>query len=170
MKKSQPTETTANEKELSKMCNLTPRRLRQLAEQRRIPTPSKGQWPLEQTIRDLFRYYQTSGEEYSRERTMKLAAQRRREELKFDLERKKYVLTCDVSAAILRVCQCSRDKLYEKLLNEYPSRVCGMDVPSIRTESSKIFDEICQSMQQLGDEFDNVRTPDPTEHQQVAKS
>src|SRR5690348_12698977 len=118
---------TIDGKALAAMVNLTERRLRQLAEQKRIPGPKRGQWQLEATIKALFLYYQAAGEEYSREKTLKLAAQRKRTELQLERERGKVVAKADVANAIRRIMSPARATLEARLVNEYPSVVAGLE-------------------------------------------
>src|SRR5689334_13876791 len=94
---------TISGKQLAALANLTERRLRQLAEQKRLPAPTKNQWPLEESLKSLFRYYQETGEEYSRERVLKLAAQRKRVELELERARGKVVEKAAVAQTILRI-------------------------------------------------------------------
>lgn len=66
---------------LAELCNLTPRRLYQLAETEKIPPASNGQFPMLATITALFNFYQRDGEEIQKERLAKLTAERKMTEL-----------------------------------------------------------------------------------------
>jgi len=71
---------------LAELCNLTPRRLYQLAETGKIPPASNGQFPMLASITALFSYYQADGVEIQREKLAKLTAERKITELKLALE------------------------------------------------------------------------------------
>jgi hypothetical protein len=66
---------------LAELCNLTPRRLYQLAETGKIPNAANGQFPMLATITALFNFYQRDGEEIQKERLAKLTAERKMTEL-----------------------------------------------------------------------------------------
>ena len=152
----QNTQETIGIRALATMTNLTPRRLHQLAQERRIPTPNDGQWPMADTIQALFRYYQHTSEEYSRERVLKLAAQRKRAELDLERARGKLADKSEFAQAIYRILGPARQHLEDKLVNQYPSVVSGLDPAAIRTYSRRLMDDLLQKIQQLGAEFDKL--------------
>jgi phage terminase Nu1 subunit (DNA packaging protein) len=84
---------------LAELCNLTPRRLYQLAETGKIPPASNGQFPMLATITALFSFYQRDGEEIQKERLAKLTAERKMTELKLALEQGNSIPTEDVFEA-----------------------------------------------------------------------
>jgi hypothetical protein len=84
---------------LAELCNLTPRRLYQLAETGKIPPATNGQFPMLAAIAALFNFYQRDGEEIQKERLAKLTAERKMTELKLALEQGNSIPTEDVVEA-----------------------------------------------------------------------
>lgn len=92
-----PQKSTIPADELATFANLTARRLNQLANEGKIPTATRGQFPMPATIQALFRLYQADAASIARERLLKLAAQRklveRKERIAAAIERQTYVET-----------------------------------------------------------------------------
>ena len=63
--------------QLAQLCNLSKRRLYQLAEENKIPTPANGMFPMLITITQLFGWYQRDGEQLAAER-LKIATEQSR--------------------------------------------------------------------------------------------
>lgn len=84
---------------LAELCNLTPRRLYQLAETGKIPPAINGNFPMLASISALFSFYQRDGEEIQKERLAKLTAERKMTELKLALEQGNSIPTEDVIEA-----------------------------------------------------------------------
>jgi hypothetical protein len=74
------------------------------------------------------------------------------------VERRKYVLTDDVRAAIMRIGKAVDTILEQKLVSEYPSAVAGLDVPQARIYGKRLGDDIRRQFQSLASEWDNVRS------------
>lgn len=71
---------TIDQADLAKLCNLTTRRLNQLAAGGKIPhVVSRGVYPWA-AINALFAYYQRDGEDIQREKLLKLTAERKMKE------------------------------------------------------------------------------------------
>lgn len=147
---------TVGSRELAAMVNLTERRLRQLSQEKRIPAPVRGQWPMPDTIQKLFHYYQSSSEEYAREKVLKLSAQRKRQEVALAREEGKSVLKSDVAQAITRIIGPARHQLESKLIGEYPTVVAGLEPAAVRVYSRRVVDQFLEAMQALGAEFDKL--------------
>jgi hypothetical protein len=66
-----------------------------------------------------------------------------------DRERGLYVLKAEVKASITRIMGPMVQHLEQKLVNEYPNAVAGLDVPQARILGKRVFDEImvfCESL------------------------
>src|ERR1035441_1872318 len=72
-----PTAATISAEQLAGLCNLTKRRLYQLADENKIPQPVNGDFPMLATITALFGYYQRDGESLQREKMLKTSAERK---------------------------------------------------------------------------------------------
>jgi hypothetical protein len=68
---------TITAEQLAGLCNLTKRRLYQLADEHKIPQPVNGRFPMLETITFLFSYYQRDGQDLQREKLLKTAAERK---------------------------------------------------------------------------------------------
>jgi tRNA-dihydrouridine synthase len=80
--------------QLAGLCNLSRRRLYQLAEEKKIPAASNGKFPMLETIRALFSYYQADGKNLAHQRLE--MARACREELKLKKERREVVILARV--------------------------------------------------------------------------
>ena len=87
MKKTKSTPTLPNApatitaEQLAGLCNLTKRRLYQLADEHKIPQPVNGCFPMLETLTAMFAYYQRDGADLQREKLLKTAAERKLREL-----------------------------------------------------------------------------------------
>jgi hypothetical protein len=72
---------------------------------------------------------------------------------KLECERGEWVKKIEVASAVNRIMGAARNALEQRLCNEYPSAVAGMDVPQCRIYGKRAFDGIMASMQKLADEF-----------------
>jgi hypothetical protein len=72
---------TITAEQLAGLCNLTKRRLYQLADEHKIPQPTNGCFPMLETITAMFSYYQRDGADLQREKLLKTAAERKLREL-----------------------------------------------------------------------------------------
>ena len=125
-----------------------------MVEEKRLPAPANGEFPALETLSALFTYYQNTGEEYSRERTLKLAAQRKRAELDLARAKGQMVLKAEVAAAFGRIAAAVKGILTQKLENEYPVAVAGLNVPEARIYGGRIMDEIVAQFRELAREFE----------------
>ena len=87
--------------QLAGLCNLTRRRLYQLAEEKKIPPADNGKYPMLETITALFAYYQTDEKNKNRQRLE--AAQAQLAELKLKREKKLVVPVADVERVATNV-------------------------------------------------------------------
>ena len=68
---------TITAEQLAGLCNLTKRRLYQLADEHKIPQPTNGNFPMLETITAMFAYYQRDGADLAREKLLKTAVERK---------------------------------------------------------------------------------------------
>ena len=68
--------------QLAGLTGLTKRRLYQLADEKKIPPADNGGFPMLETIRQLFAYFQRDGEQLSREKLRLATAARKLSEMK----------------------------------------------------------------------------------------
>jgi hypothetical protein len=153
MSKTSKTDSLIAVNDLSQMVGLTPRRLRQLATEQKIPGGGRDGWPLATNIKALFDLQRTQPAEYHRERTLKLAAQRRRLELQLAREQGDVIPRADIAGAIIRALGQVRPILEARLINEYPAAVAGLDVPQARVYGRRLNDQILSEFAKLSKEF-----------------
>jgi hypothetical protein len=67
--------------ELANLSNLTPRRLRQLSEEGKLPKITGGALPMPDAVSQLFKHYQKDSEELTRERLLLVTANRETRQL-----------------------------------------------------------------------------------------
>jgi hypothetical protein len=77
------------------------------------------------------------------------------ERLKFLLDRERgiYVLRSEVQASIRRIMGPAVIVLEQRLVNEYPTGVAGMDVPQARIYGKRLCDELMEFLQSLKTEW-----------------
>ena len=94
-----PAPANITAEQLTGLCNLTTRRLYQLADENKIPQSANGQWPMLATITALFAYYQRDGEQLSREKLLKTTAERRLREHELAKTEGKFLPLAEVAQA-----------------------------------------------------------------------
>ena len=102
MKTETPSATISAE-QLAALCNLTTRRLYQLADENKIPQPTNGHWPMLATITALFAYYQRDGEQLSKEKLLKTSAERRLREHELGVIQGKFLPLANVQQACVSI-------------------------------------------------------------------
>jgi hypothetical protein len=102
--------------QLAGLCNLTKRRLYQLADDHKLPQPVNGQFPMLAAITALFAYYQRDGESLQREKMLKTTAERKLREHELAMTEGKYLKKSDVErdvAGIGRILNANLDRFLE---------------------------------------------------------
>jgi hypothetical protein len=84
--------------------------------------------------------------------------------LRFYIERERggFVNRNDLCASIHRVASGMRAKLWQRLMNEYPVVVSGLEAPQIREKMDVFFNELMRDIKSLGDEFNGIRDANAT--------
>lgn len=87
-----------------------------------------------------------------------LKAEKLREEIRKlkianDAKEEKVILKTKVAAAIQRIIPRAMAAAEQKLVNEWPSAVAGLDVPQARIFGKRVFDDLMKSFCEFGDEF-----------------
>lgn len=128
---------------------LTDRRLRQLAKEGHFPEPVDGQydWPL--TIRGLLKYYRDQQSALAQRKQLIADEQHRTLKRNNDLADGVLVARADVVAEFRKTVDPIKVLLRQKLENEYPLAVAGLDVPQARIYGKRLEDDILSEMQKL---------------------
>jgi hypothetical protein len=151
-KPAEPLARTIVATELCKLTGLTDRRHRQLAHDGYFPPPIRGKYQFEATIRGNFKYYQerSDGEMGNK---VKFEAHRK---LKLINDRTSGTLmeTKTVSAELQGICAEQIKILRQKLENEYPTAVAGMDPAQARIFGKRLVDDICAKMRDFADAYE----------------
>jgi hypothetical protein len=135
--------------EMSRLTNLSERRLRQLSAEGKCPKAIQGRYETAQTINQLFKYYQQDeedhvGDEIKREELRKLKS--------FNDERADKLVPIEkVSAFHAKVIREVRDILRRKLEEELPIAMAGLDVPQARVFGRRLGDELIREFGKLGE-------------------
>jgi hypothetical protein len=87
---------TIHAEQLAGLCNLSKRRLYQLAEQNKIPAADNGKFPMLETIKSLFHYYQSDNESLLAVKIQKLQAEAELAEIQLARARGKLLPAEDV--------------------------------------------------------------------------
>ena len=149
MKKTHDTApATITTAQLEHICNLTERRLRQLAQDGKIPQPTGGRWPMVETIQRLFGFYQQHGPELSAEKLRKLRAERRMKEMQADKEAGRLLDRSVICPALRNLAMNQRAALQNKFEVEMPAKLTGLDPITIRARMAEAVDQICDMFQQ----------------------
>jgi hypothetical protein len=145
-----PTAATISAEQLAGLCNLTKRRLYQLADENKIPQPVNGDFPMLATITALFGYYQRDGESLQREKMLKTSAERKLREHELANTEGKFLtrdaVARDASDAGARI----RTVLIQRLTRDFPIR-CEQDAPQelkvvARTAGTEIGGAACDEL------------------------
>jgi hypothetical protein len=133
---------------------LTDRRLRQLAKEGHFPEPIDGQYDWVATTQGLLKYYQNvQGALAARKQAIADEDHRKLKRLN-DQAEGLLVTKAEVVAAMRQCSEPIRTLLRQKLENEYPMEVAGLDVPEARTYGKRLEDEILREFQTLFSKFD----------------
>ena len=122
MKHTTPSPATITGPQLAALTTLSVRRLYQLAtDEKKIPAPENGRWPLLETVKSLFSYMQREGENLQRERLRKVTAEAKLAEMKEEeiraAQEKRWMLTQD-TLNILRALMARLEQWPGKLKSE----------------------------------------------------
>lgn len=129
--------------------DLTDRRLRQLAKEGHFPEPRDGQYDWPATVAGLIKYYrELQAEHKSRKQSIddeKHRALKRDNDKADGLLIEKAVVVADLR----KVAEPIKLLLRQKLENEYPLAVAGLDVPQARIYGKRLEDDILAEFQKL---------------------
>ena len=133
--------------QLCNLTHLTDRRHRQLAKDGYFPSPVRGKYQFVATIQGVFTYYQQRSESEIGDK------------VKFEAHRKLKLLNDQKAGTLIEVATMEKEIheiasgqlkiLRQKLENEYPIAVAGMDPAQARIYGKRLVDEICASMRAL---------------------
>ena len=117
-----PQPATISGEQLAGLCNLTKRRLYQLAEEQKIPPAENGNFPMLTTIRRLFEFYQRDGETLQREKMLKTTAERKLREHELAKIQGKFLPKEEVGRAAAGIGLKIRAVLTRKLCHDFAIR------------------------------------------------
>jgi hypothetical protein len=141
------TPATISTAQLESLSNLGERRLRQLAQEGKLPQPTGGHWPMILTIKRLFAVYQESGPELAKEKLLKMAAQRKLAELEVARVTGLFVPRAEIGPILRNLSLNQRACLQNILENEMPAKLSGLDAITIRARMVETTDKICGMFQ-----------------------
>jgi hypothetical protein len=123
--------------------------LRQLAKDGWFPPPNRGVYELSATITGLLHYYRQSRTDVGAHRAAKLHEEHRKLRIGNDAKERKLVSRDAVLATFTAFARDARALLDQKLQNEYPAAVAGLDVAQARVFGKNLNDAICAAIRQL---------------------
>lgn len=140
-----PKQETIHGDELEKLTGLSDRRHRQIAKAGYFPPPVKGMYQLVATLRGMFKYYQESTTSTMKEK--KIAEEHRKLFLANEETEGRLTDTDLLSKQIGPALSAFKDLLYQKLGNEIPISMAGVDVPQARIIGNRYAGELLEKMQ-----------------------
>lgn len=144
-------EKTIHASQLEQLTGLTDRRLRQIAKLGFFPAPKGGVYPFASTLRGLFIYYR--GLNQNEMRQNKLMEEHRKLKILNDLKEGQLVPVEKVKHTHSRTLARIDQIIEQKLSNEYPSAVAGLDVPQARVYGKRLGDQLREEFQKLAEEW-----------------
>jgi len=133
--------------QLCNLTHLTDRRHRQLAHDGYFPPPVRGKYQFVATIQGCFKYYQERSETQMGDK-VKFESHRKLKLLN-DRNAGTLILTATVEQRLHEIAAGQLKILRQRLENEYPTAVAGMDPAQARVYGKRLVDEICSQMRQL---------------------
>lgn len=130
---------------LCQLSGLTDRRHRQLAKQGFFPPPFKSDYQEDATLIGLFRYLRERADGVAKKREALMDEELRAKKRENDLEEGLMVQTSALIEKFRPVAQRIKDSLRQKLVNEYPMAVAGLDVPQARIFGMRLEEEILKT-------------------------
>lgn len=128
---------------------LTDRRLRQLAKEGHFPEPVDGQYDWVATWRGLLKYYRDNQTALAARKQSIADEQHRALKRNNDTADGLLVTKASVVAEFRKVGEPIKLLLRQKLENEYPLAVAGLDVPQARIYGKRLEDDILTELQKI---------------------
>lgn len=144
------TELKIDRKTLCEISGLTDRRHRQMVVEGILPPLEKNSFPLVATMKGLLAHYQTMNSEL---REKKLHEEIRKLQIQNDTKMGKLQEVAPLAEWLGALLGHSLANLEQKLINELPGLVEGLDAPQVRIRSRKIFDQFKEDMKPMGKKF-----------------
>ena len=138
---------------LALLSGLSDRRHRQIAKDGYFPDPIRGRYKFEATISGLFKFYREKQKELREVKQAIADEQHRRLKRENDLEDDLVVSRAEVVSEFRKVVEPIKQMMRQKLENEYPLAVAGLDVPQARIYGKRLEDDILTEWQKLFDRF-----------------
>ena len=131
-------------KVLVALTGLTDRRFRQLADQGYFPVPVKSMYQTSETLTGLFRYYREADQRIRNKKDAIDSEKLKRLKRENKKEEGELTETSKLAAAVQGSVTALRDLTYQKLENEMPMAVAGMDVAQSRIYGGRLAAELLE--------------------------
>lgn len=154
-KKPFPLPKMLNHAEIDALTGLgfTPRWYREIANQGFYPAPKAGQYEMVATIHGLLKFYREKKKELAE--VKKAIEEEKLRKIKRENENADGLLVAraEVVSEFRKVAEPVKAILRQKLENEYPLAVAGLDVPQARIYGKRLGDDILIEWQKLFGKF-----------------
>lgn len=134
---------------LCALTGLTDRRHRQIAKLGYFPPPLDGQYQQDLALQGLFRYYRELGDVRRKKRDEIDAEKLRKLKRENDEGDGRLADKEKLAEAVGPLLTSFRDLSYQKLENEIPMAMAGMDVPQARIIGRRYADELLRKLQDI---------------------
>ena len=138
---------------LTSLSGLSDRRHRQIAKEGFYPDPKKSNYKFEATLAGLLKFYREKQKELREVKQAIADEQHRRLKRENDLADELLVARAELVAEFRKVIDPIKQMLRQKLENEYPLAVAGLDVPQARIYGKRLEDDILTEWQKLLEKF-----------------
>ncbi len=133
---------TISAERLAVLTGLTDRRARQIAKLGYFPPPIKSQYQLTATLQGMFKYYRELGERTRNKRDA--IDEEKHRKLKLENDEKDGLLTDTqkLAESVLPMFAAIKELTYQRLVDEIPIAMAGVDVPQARILGRRYADEL----------------------------
>jgi hypothetical protein len=146
--KTNDNETTIATAELAKLCDLTERRIRKLAETGIIQPSKPGRYPLKATFSRLVAHYRASGA-LTAIRREELQQRIRRLRFANDAREGKFIELALVQEWARATWTKEREILTRRLVHELPQKLEGLTAAEIRDRLDAVVGEVLDAMREI---------------------
>lgn len=134
--------------------DITDRRFRQLAKDGHFPEPAGGKYDLKATVQGLIKYYREQKETLAQMKKAIADEEHRKKKRENDIADGLVVSRALVVADFRKVAEPIKQILRQKLENEYPLAVAGLDVPQARIYGKRLEDDLLAEFQKIFSKFE----------------
>ena len=133
---------------------ITDRWVRQLAKDGHYPAPESGLYDLKATVQGLIKYYREQKETLAQMKKAIADEEHRKKKRENDIADGLVVSKAFVVAEHRKVAEPIKQMLRQKLENEYPLAVAGLDVPQARIYGKRLEDDVLSELQKAFSKFE----------------